>query len=94
MLRLAIANPNINYRTKTMQFLQKEWVENQPTPTFDKEPVKRVHISERMVLFLLGTYFTAPFAIQNLIQLPHLLVLYIPNKFSSIIPVSTKYLIH
>jgi len=45
MLRLAIANPNINYRTKTMQFLQKEWVENQPTPTFDKEPVKRVHIS-------------------------------------------------
>ena len=21
-----------------MQFLQKEWVENQPTPTFDKEP--------------------------------------------------------
>ena len=23
-----------------MQFLQKEWVKNQPTPTFDKEPVK------------------------------------------------------
>ena len=21
-----------------MQFLQKEWVENQPTPIFDKEP--------------------------------------------------------
>ena len=21
-----------------MQFLQKEWVKNQPTPTFDKEP--------------------------------------------------------
>ena len=28
-----------------MQFLQKEWVENQPTPTFDKEPIKNVEIS-------------------------------------------------
>ena len=66
MLRLAIANPNINYRTffcgakiylnktdieysidllaKTMQFLQKEWVENQPTPTFDKESLKNLFL--------------------------------------------------
>ena len=42
-----------------MQFLQKEWVENQPTPTFDKEPKEGTY-HERMVLFLLGTYFTAP----------------------------------
>ena len=29
---------SIDLLAKTMQFLQKEWVENQPTPTFDKEP--------------------------------------------------------
>ena len=43
-----------------MQFLQKEWVKNQPTPTFDKEPKEGTY-HERMVLFLLGTYFTASF---------------------------------
>ena len=30
---------SINLLEKTMQFLQKEWVENHPTPAFDKELV-------------------------------------------------------
>ena len=34
-----------------MQFLQKEWVENQPTPTFDKEPP---HIIKSFLLKIQG----------------------------------------
>ena len=37
-----------------MQFLQKEWVENQPTPTFDKEPKFMVGV----VLGLHRLFFT------------------------------------
>jgi len=29
---------SIDLLAKTMQCPQKEWVDNQPTPTFDKEP--------------------------------------------------------
>ena len=35
---------SINLLEKTMQCLQKEWVDNQPTPIFDKEPLRVLYM--------------------------------------------------